>query len=234
MASRRGRFYAVSVGPGDPELMTLQAVRCLKKTRVLAIPVNANGSRNAYQIAQGALNLSEKEILELKTAMIKDKEKLKMHHDQQAMQVRAYLDQGEDVAMLTLGDVSVYSTAMYLLERLVKMGYEGRMLAGVPSFCAIASELGISLTEMDQPLHIIPASYGDSREDLKLSGTKVFMKSGKRLGALLEEIKEAGLAEQSLLMADCGMESQLICRNIREIEELPGYFTTVIVKEKEK
>lgn len=234
MASRRGRFYAVSVGPGDPELMTLQAVRCLEKTRVLAIPVNANGSRNAYQIAQGALNLSEKEILELKTAMIKDKEKLKMHHDQQAMQVRAYLDQGEDVAMLTLGDVSVYSTAMYLLERLVKMGYEGRMLAGVPSFCAIAAELGISLTEMDQPLHIIPASYGDCREALKLSGTKVFMKAGKRLGSLLEEIEEANLAEQSLLMADCGMESQLICRNIREIEELPGYFTTVIVKEKEK
>lgn len=234
MAGGRGRFYAVSVGPGNPELLTLEAVRCLEKTKVLAVPVNAGGSRKAYQIAQGALDLSGKEILELKTAMIKDKEKLKIHHDGQAMQVKAYLDRGEDVAMLTLGDVSVYSTAMYLLERLVKAGYEGRMLAGVPSFCAIAAELGISLTEMDQPLHIIPASYGDSRKALRLRGTKVFMKSGKRLGTLLEEIKEAGLAEQSLLMADCGMESQLICRDIRELEKLPGYFTTVIVKEKEK
>ncbi len=234
MAIRRGNFYAVSVGPGDPELMTLQAVRCLEKTRVLAIPVNAGGSRNAYQIANKALDLSGKEILELKTAMIKDKEKLKIHHDEQARQVRAFLDRGEDVAMLTLGDVSVYSTAMYLLERLMKEGYESKMLAGVPSFCAIAAELGVSLTEMDQPLHIIPASYGDCREALKLRGTKVFMKSGKRLGGLLEEIIEAGLAEQSLLMADCGMESQLICRDIRELEQLPGYFTTVIVKEKEK
>lgn len=232
MEEGRGRFYAVSVGPGDPELITVKALRCLERTRVLAVPVNASGSRKAYHIAEQALDLREKEILELKTAMIKDKEKLRNHHDAQAEEVKTYLDAGEDVAMLTLGDVSVYSTAMYLLERLEKVGYETQMIAGVPSFCAIASELGMSLTEMEQPLHIIPAGYGEIKEALALKGSKVLMKSGKRLGALLEEIEKEGLSEQAVLMADCGMERQLICRNIRELKEQPGYFTTVIVKEK--
>jgi precorrin-2/cobalt-factor-2 C20-methyltransferase len=234
MEKGKGCFYALSVGPGDPELMTIKAVKLIKETQVLAVPVNAKGSRTAYDIAAQILDLSQKEMISLKTAMVKDKEKLEETHRQQVEQIKPYLDEGRDVAMLTLGDVSIYSTAMYLLELLEKEGYETKMVAGVPSFCAIAAKMGISLTRMDQPLHIIPASYGDTTEDLSLYGSKVLMKSGRRLEEVLEEIKKHGLVENTFLAADCGMESEILCRDIRELKEMTGYFTTIIVREDER
>lgn len=73
MEKRNGVLYGVSVGPGDPELMTLKAVRCLEKCPVIAAPQTAGGRMLALDIARGAVGLDGKTILPLRFAMSRDR-----------------------------------------------------------------------------------------------------------------------------------------------------------------
>ena len=138
-----GTFYGVSVGPGNPELLTLQAVRLLRQCPVLAAPQTASGQMLALDIARRALGseLDGKTILPLQFAMSRDAAVLRASHETAASAVRPFLDAGQDVAMLNLGDVSIYATFGYLLEILQAQGYATAMAAGVPSFCAAAARL---------------------------------------------------------------------------------------------
>ena len=146
MEKRIGTFYGVSVGPGDPELMTLQAVRCLENCPVIAAPQTPKGGMLALDIAKGAVELSGKTILPLRFAMSLDPAVQKAAHIEAARAVKEYLDAGQDVAMLNLGDVSVYATFGYLQEILEAEGCKTVMLPGVTSFCAAAARLGQSLS----------------------------------------------------------------------------------------
>lgn len=119
-----GTFYGVSVGPGDPELLTLQAVRLLRQCPVLAAPQTASGQMLALDIARRALGseLDGKTILPLQFAMSRDAAVLRASHETAASAVRPFLDAGQDVAMLNLGDVSIYVTFGYLQEILQGAG----------------------------------------------------------------------------------------------------------------
>jgi len=141
MAELKGTFYGVSVGPGNPELMTLQAVRLIRQCPVLAAPQTASGQMLALDIARSALGeaLDGKTIVPLYFAMSRDPAALAASHEKAAAAVRQYLDAGQDVAMLNIGDVSIYATFGYLQEILQAGGYATAMAAGVPSFCAAAA-----------------------------------------------------------------------------------------------
>ena len=184
MAELKGTFYGVSVGPGDPELLTLQAVRLIRQCPVLAAPQTASGQMLALDIARRALGdaLDGKTIVPLHFAMSRDPAVLAASHRQAARAVRPFLDAGQDVAMLNIGDVSIYATFGYLQEILQAEGYATAMAAGVPSFCAAAARLNVPLTGgMDTPLTIAPGGWAD--RVLETPGTKVLMKTGRQLPA---------------------------------------------------
>ena len=138
MAELKGTFYGVSVGPGDPELMTLQAVRLIRQCPVLAAPQTASGQMLALDIARSALGkaLDGKTIVPLYFAMSRDPAVLAASHEKAAAAVRQYLDAGQDVAMLNIGDVSIYATFSYLQEILQAGGYATAMAAGGAAECA--------------------------------------------------------------------------------------------------
>ena len=148
MAELKGTFYGVSVGPGDPELLTLQAVRLIRKCPVLAAPQTSSGQMLALDIARSALGeaLDGKTIIPLHFAMSRDPAVLAASHKEAVQAVRPYLDAGQDTAMLNLGDVSIYATFGYLQCLLEAEGYPTAMAAGVPSFCAAAAQLNVPLT----------------------------------------------------------------------------------------
>ncbi len=229
-----GIFYGVGVGPGDPELLTLQAVRLLERCPVIAAPQTRDGGMLALEIARQAVDLSGKIILPLHFSMSPDPEKRRQAHQAAGEEVRSYLEQGQDVAMLNLGDVSIYASYQYLMELLKAQGYETRMVPGVPSFCAVAAKLGMSLTEMDQPLQLLPGSglTGESlREQLARPGTKVLMKSGRQLPKVLSTLEEMELLKRSAMVCDCGLPQEQVFLQI-DRETLPedmGYFTTIVV-----
>ena len=234
MAELKGTFYGVSVGPGDPELLTLQAVRLIRQCPVLAAPRTSSGRMLALDIARRALGeeLDGKTILPLQFAMSRDRDVLRASHEAAAAAVRPFLDAGQDVAMLNLGDVSVYATFGYLQRLLEAEGYPTAMAAGVPSCCAAAARLNRPLTGgMDAPLNIAPGGWAD--RVLDTPGTKVLMKNGTQLPALFEKLAASGKLAGSALVCSCGLPDEAVYPDLSfdRPEGPAGYFATVLVKE---
>ena len=227
-----GTFYGVSVGPGDPELLTLKAVRCIEQCPVLAAPRTAEGRMLALEIVKGAVDVAGKTILPLQFAMSRDADTLRASHEAAAGAVREALDAGQDVAMLNLGDVSIYATYGYLEEILQAQGYPTARIAGVPSFCAAAAALGRSLTDgMEAPLTLAPGRHAE--QVLDAPGAKVLMKSGRQLPAALAALRRRGLLEKSAMACNCGLPEQTLWPDLSSYDPArpAGYFTTIIVKE---
>ena len=191
-----GRFDLAGVGPGDPELMTIKTIRAIKACQVLVLPIGSPELKKpeleegeeetfakeclAYRIACEAEPETKKKLrLYLPMPMIKEKKLLKEIHDAGARKASELLEKGKNLVFLTIGDPTVYSTGIYIYKRLKKMGYQGEIFSGIPSFCAAAARLEISLVENRHELHVLPVSYG-IEEKLKLPGTKVLMKTGKK------------------------------------------------------
>lgn len=180
----------------------------------------------ALDIVGGATELEGKIILPLEFTMSADRDILHEAHVRAADLVETHLAAGRDVAMLNIGDVSIYSTFGYLMDILVSRGYETVMIPGVPSFCAAAARLGVSLVSADGPLHILPGGFAE-----ELSGTKVLMKSGKQLPRVIDELKRRGLEKKAAAVQNCGLPAERVCRDLNELSPDAGYFTTIIVKE---
>lgn len=232
MEKRVGTLYGVSVGPGDPELMTLKAIRCLENCPVIAAPQTASGQMLALDIARGAVNLDSKIILPLRFTMSRDSAVLRASHEEAAHAVREYLDAGQDVAMLNLGDVSVYATFGYLQEILEAEGYPTVMIPGVPSFCAAAARLNQPLTGgMERPLTIAPGRH--AAEVLAAPGAKVLMKSGRQLPETLAALADAGLLSRSAMVCNCGLTGEEVWPDLSAYDAArpAGYFATILVKE---
>lgn len=164
--------------------------------------------------------------------------KLAISHNKIYRDIVCALEAGKNVAMLTIGDPSVYSTYMYIHKRVIQAGFTAVMISGVPSFCAAAARLGVSLGEMRDEIHIIPASY-DVRDTVGYGGTCVYMKSGKKLAELIEVLRTAANggadtdeeADMTVYgVTNCGMESERVYRGLDELTEAKGYLTIVIVK----
>lgn len=229
MEVKTGVFYGVGVGPGDPELLTLKALHVLERCPVIAAPQTKSGEMLALEIVKQAMSLEGKTILPLFFTMERDKAKQHAAHERAAEAIETHLAAGRDVAMLNLGDVSIYATYGYLKELLDARGYESVMIPGVPSFCAAAARLGTSLTRGETPLHIVPVT-GALDELLEAPGTRVLMKAGRRLPQVVEALRKRGLLERSALVQDCGLPTEVVCTDLEQVESA-GYFTTVVVKE---
>ena len=159
----KGKLTGVGVGPGDPELLTLKAVRKIRESDVVVLPVSdrglevpvfsgenereedgLNNYRNkcvAYQIVKKAVpQVKEKLKMYLPVPMIKERDRLEKIHDMDASVVCELLEEGKNLVFLTIGDPSIYSTYMYLHKRILKMGYEAEMVPGIPSFVRLHRE----------------------------------------------------------------------------------------------
>ena len=224
---KQGVFYAVSVGPGDPELLTRQACRVLAACDIIAAPRMKSGRMLALDIAAGAVDMRGKTILPLDFTMERSETAREDSYRTAAAAIEAELSAGRDVAMVNLGDVSVYATAYYILERVRSDGFEVVMCPGVTSFCAVAARLGRSLTRMEEPLHILPGS-ADLDSALALPGTKVIMKSGKAIHETAEALKRHGLLANAGMVADCGLETEQVYTDLRQLPEEISYFATIV------
>lgn len=224
-----GKLYGVGIGPGDPELLTLKALRLIKEADVIAVPGNVPQETVAYKIVIGACpELDQKEILPVHMPMTKDPELLEKSHREGAEKIAAFLDEGKKVVFLTLGDPTVYSTYLYVHHKVQEMGYEVEIVSGITSFCAVAARLNMGLVEKAEELHVIPASY-QVEEALKLPGTKVLMKAGKKMKQVKEILKATG--QQAVMIENCGMPGEKIYASTDEIPENAGYYSLIIIKD---
>lgn len=224
----RGKLYGIGVGPGDPELLTLKAVRLIRAADVIAVPGKNRDETVSYRIAAEAVpEIAQKECLEIEMPMTRERALLEQSHSLAAEQVQIVLDQGKTVAFLTLGDPCVYSTYLYIHRRVREMGYETEIVNGIPSFCAAAARLNRGLAEEKEQLHIIPASY-QIRDALELPGVKVLMKAGKKIGEVKKALLAAGA--DAAMVENCGMPQEACYLKTEDIPENAGYYSLLIVR----
>ncbi|MDY3016402.1 MAG: precorrin-2 C(20)-methyltransferase [Blautia sp.] len=225
----KGTLYGVGVGPGDPELMTLKAVRLIRENMIIAVPGADPKETVAYKIAvQAVPELTEKELLPIYMPMTHDPEELEKNHTKGAIALEEVLDEGKNIVFLTLGDPCVYSTFSYLQKRVEKDGYHTELVSGITSFCAAAARLNIPLSEWNEQLHVVPAVHRlDST--LNESGNYILMKSGKKMNQVKEILSQSG--RDVLMVENCGMENEHIYRSVEEIPDDAGYYSLIIAKE---
>ena len=203
-----GILYGVGVGPGDPELMTLQAVRVIRACDVILAPGREPKETVAWKIAAGAVpELAEKEAVGIHMPMTKDPDILQKAHQEAVDRIKAELEKGKKAAFLTLGDPCI---------------------SGIPSFIAAAAAVGDGLVENSQMLHVIPASY-PSGEGMALPGTRVLMKAGKAAARVRDELILRGA--QGWAVERCGMEGERIFHSLDEIPDDLSYYSIIVAKE---
>lgn len=225
----KAKFYSVGTGPGDPQLITYKAVEVIKKCDIIAVPNSGASSNAVLKIVDE--HIKGKEVVYCDMPMIRDKQKLDEYHKASAQSLAKYLDEGKSVAFLTLGDPTIYSTPMYVHQKLQAMGYDTEVISGVPSFCAVAAKLNIPLCEGGELLHIIPASYKDVEHAIEYTGNKVLMKSGKSMGKIKKLIANTENVKAQAVEC-CGMENEKTHDTIDTIDENSSYFSVIVVKEK--
>ena len=136
---KRGTLYAVGVGPGKAGHLTLLAAETLRACPVIAAPRTGGGHMLALEIAQKAVPLADKTVLPLDFAMKRGEAERESAYAAAERALCAVLDAGQDIALVNLGDVSIYASGQYLLERIRQKGYAAVMVPGIPSFCAAAA-----------------------------------------------------------------------------------------------
>jgi len=230
----KGICYGVSVGPGESELITYQAVKVIEKADVIFLPSFPKEECKAYIIAKGFMpEIDKKEIFAETFTMSKDVKVMEERHAEIFNSVKNYLDQGMNVAFLTLGEVSLYSTYLYIHERLWSECYCSKLISGISSIQAICSKLSVPLALGDEEVHIFPNAK-ELHNKLMLPGTKIFMKSRVNLLETIDDIKSFCINNRGITamgVSNCGMEGEVIAKSVEELHNLHGYFTVIIVKE---
>lgn len=232
MNKNTGTLIGLGVGPGDPELMTLKAVRILQQAKVLAVPVKEPESSTAFQIAKKAVpEISEKTIMGLDFPMTRGQNVVDQAMLGNEEKLSNVLDQGKDVVFLTLGDPTIYSTFFRIAPTMQQKGYPVKTVSGISSFCAVAAAADVPLVTGSEILTVYP----EVPDTLTIGeGTTVFMKPGKKIRQLKEQLLRME-KEQDVTVAgaeNCGMEDQRVFFRADDISETAGYFTTIIVRRK--
>lgn len=225
----KGILYGIGVGPGDPELMTLKAVRLIRENEIIAVPGENVKETVAYRIAvQAVPELADKKLLPIHMPMTHDQNEMKRWHEKGARELETHLDQGMNVIFLTLGDPTIYSTFTYLQKIVDRHGYETRLVSGITSFCAAAARINTPLVEWNEPLHILPAVH-QLEAELEQPGNYVLMKSGKKMNQVKSILSESGRAVS--MVENCGMENEQIYKSTTEIPDNASYYSLIIAKE---
>ncbi len=232
----------VGCGPGDPDLLTVKAVKAIKNADVIMCPTSKEGKESiAYSIVSSLVDNSRKpDIMNLVFPMVKDRETLENTWENNARIIADKVRDGKNVVYLTVGDPSLYSTWIYL-QRELKSKYPEikiTVIPGIVSMFAFASKVGISIAEGDQTVAVIPACYDLSRvkETAKNCDTMIFLKDGRYFDQVISLLREAGFPDSSLfaIAQDVGTNEEIVKKlTLGEVTKdtlTSKYFSIMVVK----
>ncbi|MDR7300673.1 precorrin-2 C(20)-methyltransferase [Haloactinomyces albus] len=241
------RLVGLGVGPGDPEMLTLAALRELREANTVFVPVlSVEEQGRAEAVVRAHLDSEDPRVQRLVFALSDPvggpQERRRRHWDSAAEVVAERLrEEGGTVVFATLGDPSLYSTFTYLAEGVRERlsDIEVATVPGITAMQATASASGIALTEGAEPLTVLPVTRDVTalREALQSTGTVVAYKGGRRLGDLTTAIADSGALERTLYAEHLGTPdarvlplSELTVSDVDgEVVDAAPYLSTVVV-----
>lgn len=232
-----GRLYGVSVGPGDPELLTLKALRVLQTVPVVAYPAGQGGKPGIAETIIQSYLAPEQIRLPLRFPYVLESDTLEQAWDAAARETFFYLSQGLDVGFACEGDCGFYGTFNYLAETLTRDHPDLAIerLPGVSSPWAAAAALGVPLTLQEQRLLILPALYHADDLDLALSQAEVvvLLKVRQVYPLVWRRLAALGLLERAWVIEWATTPRQKIYHPLTTYPELAlSYFSLLLIQTK--
>ncbi|MEL7670578.1 precorrin-2 C(20)-methyltransferase [Methanobacterium sp.] len=227
---KKGKFIGIGVGPGDPDLLTVKAVKALNKVNVICAPKSSKSKPSvALSIINPVLNDRESkyETLEPLFPMIEDKNELQKYWADAAHVIIEKLNKGLDVAFITLGDPSVYSTFSYVFKIIEGMDFETMIIPGITSFTGCAASAKMQLAEKDEIIVIVPKVDERLSQIMACGDTFVIMKTSRHSDMLEDIINQDKRDKEIISVQNCSMKDEKIFNGFVEDKK---YLSTTIVK----
>lgn len=228
-----GNFYGIGIGPGDPELLTVKAVRIIKEVDYIFVP------KASFKDESMALDIVKELVVDKRVSeqvypMTKDKDVLDEAWLNASKEIAKKIKTGSDVAYLTIGDPLTFSTYIYLLQNLSKLLPKENIetVPGITSYNAAACLANFPLIESSKKLAVVPVSKDIEalRPILQSFDTVVLMKVAKKLDAIVELLEELNLINYSIFASYVGQKNSFITRNLSLLKgKEKGYMSVIIV-----
>lgn len=235
-------LIAVGCGPGDPDLLTVKAVKAIQNADIIMCPTSKQDKPSiALAVISSLIDSSKKqEIVNLVFPMTKDRDILESTWQNNANLLADRVISGKKVVYITVGDPYLYSTWIYLHRELEKKHPEIKItvIPGIVSMFTFASKVGISLAEGGEKLTVIPSCYDLSqvKELAKNSDTMVFLKDGRYFDQVIDLLKEAGFSDDSIFAIgqDLDTKDEIVRRltlgQVTKDTMTTKYFSIMVVK----
>jgi len=229
-----GILTAVGVGPGDPDLLTLKAVKALHAADVVFA---ASSSKNDHSLALSIASphmRPDVPVVRLGFPMTRDPAVLAASWQENASTVLAALDKGLRAAFITLGDPMTYSTFVYLRRTVQALRPDCliEVVPGVSSIQASAAVAGFDLAQSGENLAVLSGVDDPERlrRALDACDSAVILKAYRNYPVLRELLEGMGLADKAVLVSLCGLEGQSVTRGLQEVADRPPYFSLILVR----
>jgi precorrin-2/cobalt-factor-2 C20-methyltransferase len=225
----RGGLYGLGVGPGDPELLTLKALRLLRAVPVLAYPAPEHGDSFARSIAAAWIEGHQREIA-IRFPMRPGPPPAAIY-DAAAVALAVELDAGNDVALLCQGDPLFYGSFINLFTRLAGR-YRIEIVPGVSSLTACAAAAAIPLVARDDTLAVIPATLEEDQIATRIaaSDSVAIVKLGRHIAKVRRVLDRLGLLNSSVYIEHATLPTQRVAPFACVNPDLAPYFSMVLVR----
>jgi precorrin-2/cobalt-factor-2 C20-methyltransferase len=238
MTPKIGTLYGIGVGPGDPDLITLKAVKVLQRVpHIFASCSTKNNYSLALNIVRAHLNGAGLEHLPF--PMTREPQELQAAWDRNAHRVLEVLTAGQDAAFVTLGDPLTYSTFGYLLKTLKRLNPQVRIVTipGITSYSAAAALTHIPLTEGEESFHLVSGALGAAklREVIDKADNLVMLKTYRHFDEIYRALEELDLLDRATCVSRCGLEGETVVEDLSRLKGRPmPYLSMIIIKKKGK
>ena len=231
------KFYGIGTGPGDSTLVTIKAVNTIKRLDILYTPEPKKGGDSLALSIVKEYVPDTVEIKQRHFPMNNDSVEKMASWDAITAEIKADVKAGKEVGFITLGDPMIYSTYVYIMERLMDE-IEVETIPGISSFSNIASNQNFPLVMDTDPLMVIPCTMEEEKIDAALQTYNCFvlMKVYKNFKEIVQKLEKYDLIDSAILVSNSSQEREVVYKDLRDVhlQEKISYFSTILVNKNNK